>query len=130
MIPGEVLTKAGEAVANGTVTWKVTLGGGTVSSETSTTDATGTAAVLWTLGDSAGFNTLSATAFDASTAYIAEGTAGAPSALVRVSADSMRVVAGASLPISVRVTDHLGNGAGGASVQWSTTGGALTIATT
>jgi hypothetical protein len=124
------LTKEGAGVPSATVTWKSTLGGGTVSSETSTTDADGNATILWTLGDTAGFNTLSITAFDAATLYHAEGTPDVPSNLVRVSADSSTVVAGASLPISVRVTDRLGNGAGGATIEWSATGGQITFTTT
>jgi hypothetical protein len=124
------LTKAGAAVPSATVTWKATLGSGKVSSETSTTDANGNASVLWTIGDTAGFNTLSITAFDASTVYHATGTAGAPSTLVRVSADSSTVVAGASLPISVRATDPLGNGSGGATIQWSASSGKITFAAT
>src|ERR1700759_2262126 len=55
------LSKAGVAVPNGSVTWKATLGSGKVTSETSTTDANGNASILWTLGDTAGFNTLSIT---------------------------------------------------------------------
>jgi len=124
------LSKAGAAVPNGTVTWKATLGSGKVTSETSTTDANGNASILWTLGDTAGFNTLSITSFDASTVYHAVGTPDEPSNLVRVSADSSLVITGASLPLSVRATDRLGNGSGGADVIWTATGGQITVTTT
>ena len=91
------LSKAGVAVPNGTVTWKATLGSGKVTSETSTTDANGNASILWTLGDTAGFNTLSISSFDATAAYHGIGTADEPSNLIRVSSDSSTVVSGASL---------------------------------
>jgi hypothetical protein len=124
------LTKAGLAVPNGTVTWKSTLGSGKVSSETSTTDADGVASVLWTLGDTAGFNTLSITSFDASTQYHAVSTADAPSTLERITSDTVKVVAGASLPLSVRATDRLGNGSGGVTIEWTTSSGSITLTST
>ena len=124
------LTKAGAPVPNGTVTWKATLGGGKLSAETSTTDANGVAAVTWTIGDTAGFNTVSAASFDASVLYHAVGTADVASNLVRVTADTSKVVAGASLPLSVRATDRLGNGSSGATIQWTATGGNITLSST
>ena len=85
------LSKAGVAVPNGTVTWKATLGSGKVTSDSSITDANGNASILWTLGDTAGFNTLSIASFDATAAYHAVGTADEPSNLIRVSSDSSTV---------------------------------------
>jgi hypothetical protein len=124
------LTKAGLAVPSGTVTWKITAGNGKVSSPTSTTDANGNASVIWTLGDTAGLNTLGISSFDATTGYQATGTADAPSNLIRVSADSSLVVSGASLPLAVRATDRLGNGATGANITWAASGGQITFTTT
>ena len=124
------LTKAGVAVPNGTVHWKATLGSGKVSADSNVTDANGVATILWTLGDTAGFNTIAISSFDASVSYHAVGTAGAPSDLIRVSPDSMALVAGASVPLFVRSTDHLGNGTGGVTVNWSTSAGAISLQTT
>jgi len=124
------LTKAGVPVPGGTVVWKSTLGSGKVSADSVVTDANGNASILWTLGDTAGLNTLAISSFDATTAYFGVGTADVPSNLIRVSADSSLVVTGASLPIAVRATDRLGNGAGGADVTWSATGGQFTFTTT
>jgi len=123
------VTKAGAGVANAAVTWTVSAGHGTVSSSTTTTDASGGTFVNWTLGDTAGVNTISATAFDASATIRAIGTAGAPVSLVKVSADSSAVVAGASIPLTARVVDRGGNPVNGASVAWTTTGGVLTAST-
>jgi hypothetical protein len=117
------LTKAGAPVAGGIVTWTSTLGSGKVSSDSTATDANGNATILWTLGDTAGYNTLSIASFDATTVYHAVGLAGEPTNLVRVSEDSTAVVAGAALALSVRAIDRLGNGAGTADIQWSATGG-------
>jgi len=120
------VTKAGAGVANAPVTWTVSTGHGTVSSSTTTTDAGGGTFVNWTLGDTAGVNTISATAFDASATVRAIGTAGAAVSLAKVSTDSSAVVAGASIPLTVRAVDRGGNPVSGASIAWTTTGGALT----
>jgi hypothetical protein len=124
------LSKAGVAVPGGTVTWKATLGSGKVSADSNVTDANGDASILWTVGDTAGLNTLAIASFDATTAYHAKGTPDVPSDLIRISADSSLVVSGAALPIAVRATDRLGNGSGGADVTWSATGGQITLTTT
>ena len=52
----------GNPFAGQPVTWAVTAGAGTVSASTTTTDASGTASVTWTLGPAAGANTVTATA--------------------------------------------------------------------
>lgn len=124
------LTKAGAPVPAGMVHWKVTLGSGKVSVDSSATDANGVAAVQWTLGDTVGFNTLAISAFDASAVYHAVGKSDLPTTLSRVSADSLGIVAGASLPVAVRVTDRFGNGATGVTINWVATAGVLTVANT
>jgi hypothetical protein len=124
------LTKDGAVAAGTMVRWNVVEGSGKTSSDSTATDANGDATVQWTLGDTAGYNTLSATAFNASTAYHATGVAGPPSSLARVTAESSTVVAGASLPLSVRAVDALGNGTGGVDITWSASAGQLTLTTT
>jgi hypothetical protein len=52
----------GNGVTGQTVTFVVTSGGGTVSSETATTGASGLASTIWTMGSTAGEATLTATA--------------------------------------------------------------------
>lgn len=54
------ITQDGAAVSGRTVTWSVTAGGGSVDPASSTTDASGNASTTWTLGPSAGANTVQA----------------------------------------------------------------------
>ena len=124
------LTQAGAVVSGATVRWTISQGSGKVSADSTTTDANGDASVQWTLGDTVGVNTVSATALGAAVAYHATGVAGAAANLVRVSIDSSAVVAGASLPLFVRAVDGLGNGTGGTDITWSATGGLVTFTTT
>jgi adhesin/invasin len=124
------LTKAGSAVSGSTVTWKVTSGHGTLSPSTSTTDANGIATVAWTLGDTTGLQAISAAAEDAAVAFRAVATPGAVAKLTRISADSSTVVAGASLLLTVRVTDIGGNAVPGTSVTWMSSAGTLSSTTT
>jgi hypothetical protein len=51
----------GDVVAGATVTWAVASGDGTLSGVTGTTGSDGTAQVTWTLGPTAGTNTVTAT---------------------------------------------------------------------
>lgn len=120
------VTKAGAAVPNAPVTWTISAGHGSVSSASTTTDANGGTFVSWTVGDTAGVNTISATAFDASATIRAIGTAGAAASILKVSSDSSAVVAGASIPLTVRVVDRGGNAVNNTNVAWTTTGGTLT----
>lgn len=120
-----VLTKEGLPVPNAKVAWKTNTG--TVSSDTTFTNADGVASVSWTIANTAGFNSLAITAFDAATSYTAIGTPGSPTLVTRVTADSSAVIAGAALPIQVRVFDRFGNGAAETAIQWTATGGSLTI---
>lgn len=124
------LTKDGTSLAGAYVHWNVLEGGGKASVDSTVTDANGDASVEWTLGDTSGANTLSATAFTKSLFYHATGLAGPPVDLRSVSADSAEVVAGASLPLFVRVVDALGNGVAGETVTWSASSGQLTFTTT
>jgi plastocyanin len=54
------ITQDGAALSGRTVTWSVTAGGGSVDPTSSTTDASGNASTMWTLGPSAGANTVQA----------------------------------------------------------------------
>jgi hypothetical protein len=119
------VTKSSAPAANTPVAWTITNGSGSVSADTTTTDALGAATVTWTLGDTAGVNALMAKAGDGSATIRAVGTAGAAATLSKHSIDSVTVVAGASLPLTVKVADRFGNGIPGATVAWSTTAGTL-----
>jgi Big-like domain-containing protein len=57
-----VVDQNGQPFPNGTVTWKVTGGGGTVADTVSTSDAQGHASMTYTAGPTAGTATIAATA--------------------------------------------------------------------
>lgn len=124
------LTQNGSPVPGLIVNWTVASGHGAVSSATSVTSSSGIAAVNWTLGDTTGINTLTAASSGASLTFVATGLAGAASQMLKVTADSSVVVAGAALPITARVVDRTGNGVPGAVVTWTSSGGSLSATTT
>ena len=121
----------GQPASGVTITWTVSAGGGTVSAPTSVTNASGVAATTWTLGDTIRVVTLTGGIVGVASANLqVTTTAGPPVAAVKVSADSVAIVAGANTLLTVRVTDKTGNSVSGATVGWSASGGALTAATT
>ena len=121
----------GASVAGVTVTFSVTAGGGTVEGGTATTNTNGIAAVTkWTLGTTAGANTLTAQSGGLTpVTFTATGLPGAASALVKSSADPQNVVAGATVAVapSVAVKDANGNGIAGVAVTFAVTAGAGTV---
>lgn len=124
------VTQSGAAVPSASVSWTVTAGHGSVAAATSTTDAGGLAQIQWTLGDTAGTNSLTAAIAGAQVEISATGIGGAASSMTKVSPDSQTVVAGATLTLTARVVDRFGNAVGGSSVGWSSSGGVLSSATT
>jgi adhesin/invasin len=129
----QVTDAAGNGIGNVVVTWTVLTGGGSVSSATSTTDASGNASVNWTLGPTAGENTLEASiATGASTTITATGVAAAASGLTSVSGNNQTILIGAtSAPLVVHVADANGNPVANATVTWTVSaGGALSASST
>ncbi len=111
------------------VTFTVLSGGGSVSGATATTDSEGIAAVgSWTLGTTAGANTLEASAEGLqSVVFSATGTAGAAASLNIYSGDG-QTGAGATalpLPLVVIVADQHDNPVGDVDVDWSTSFGTV-----
>lgn len=106
-----VADKYGNAVPAATVSWSVTLGGGTVSAATTVTDVTGVARVSWTLGTAVGSNALSATVGSLpALAFAAQSGAGAATALQLVRGGGQTGQVGRDLqPVVVRATDRHGN---------------------
>jgi hypothetical protein len=131
-LPSEVrVSLNGQPAAGVTITWTVSTGGGTANPTTSVSNSTGVAATVWTLGDTARAATLTGGIPSVSSAnLVVTATAGPATAIVRASADSVAVVAGSSTLLTVKATDKSGNVVQGVSVAWTTTGGALTTATT
>lgn len=75
------VSRDGSGVQGTSVAWSVTAGGGSVNPTTSTTDADGLASTTWTLGPSAGANTVQAAVSGATgspVSFSATGTAGPP----------------------------------------------------
>lgn len=124
------VTQSGTPVAGATVTWAVTGGGGSVPAASSVTDATGVASVVWTVGDTVGTNTLSATASGAVIVVTATSLVGPVSSLEKISPDSQVVVSGGLVALNARAVDRFGNGVPNVAVSWTTTDGSLSAATT
>ena len=124
------VTNAGQPAANAAVVWSIVGGGGKVTPATSTTDASGAASTLWTIGDTVRLNTLSAGVTGSTATLQVRSTAGAPTTFSRASADSSSVVAGSSLLLAVRAVDRFGNPVSDVVVTWTATGGTLSLANT
>lgn len=120
-----VVTRAGLGVSGISVAWTVSTGHGVLSSSASTTDSLGFAAVSWTVGDTAGLNSLTAAISGASVTLRAAGVAGSAATLMRVSDDSLWVVGGALTLLTARTLDRYGNVVGGARVTWTASDGLL-----
>lgn len=123
-----VVALKGVPVSNTPVSWTITSGHGTVSKDTTLTDANGLASVTWVLGDTAGINSVAAGIPGASVTLSKFTIAGPPVSLRKLTQDSSSVVAGATFPLTARVVDKTGNPAKGATITWTTTGGDLSTA--
>src|SRR5262245_13405471 len=110
-------------VAGVSVTFAVTAGGGTVSPATSvTTDASGVAAAAsWTLGNTAGSNTLTATAdglVGSPVSFTATGNTGAGTQVALQAGDGQIAIVSTAVPIApaVIVRDQFNNPVAGVAV--------------
>lgn len=119
------VTLGGQPVLGVPVSWRPTTGSGVVSDTVSGTDSSGVASTTWTINDTVKVNSLEAIVGTSTATLVANGIAGQASALVKESADSVAVIAGASTLLSVRVTDRVGNPVSGVTVAWTATGGSL-----
>ena len=138
-----VLDQNGSAIAGGAVvTFSVIAGGGTLSVETATADASGQAATRLTLGSDPGPNTIevtvagfepvtfTATAIEQEITVVDQAM---PQTLTKVSGDSQEGPASTQLaaPFVVSVLDQAGSPLAGATVTFSVTaGGGLLSSTT
>jgi adhesin/invasin len=116
----------GNGIGGRAVTWLVTPGSGTATPFNSTTDPQGFAHTRWTLGTSAGTNTLNAvySGLDP-VVFTAKASADVPSKLTLVSGDNQSGVVGQALanPLAVKVTDANNNPVENVSVDWTPNGG-------
>jgi hypothetical protein len=116
----------GRGVPGATVTFAVASGGGSVSAASAVTDASGEATVGWTLGTTAGANTLTATVSSiAPVTFTATGVAGPATTIAKESTDGLELHIGsaASPRPAVRLKDAHGNDVSGAAVTFAVTGG-------
>jgi len=123
-------------VAGVMVHFTVTGGGGSVTPDSVATNSLGKAALTsWTLGSTAGANTLDASATGLTTVtFTATGIAGAPANMVKSAGDGQSAPAGSAVPIApaVTITDANNNPVSGVSVTFAVAsgGGSVTGATT
>ncbi|HVJ65338.1 MAG TPA: LamG-like jellyroll fold domain-containing protein [Bdellovibrionota bacterium] len=132
-----VVKDANNNVKSGvTVSWAVTAGGGSLSSCTTTTSASGLVQCSLTTGTTAGTNTVTASVAGIATpaTFTATGTVGAASSIAVSSGDSQSATAGAALtnPLIAVVKDANNNVKSGVTVSWAVTagGGSLSSCTT
>jgi adhesin/invasin len=120
-----VFDQAGRPLAGALVNWTVFGIGGSVPQASSITDLNGDASIIWTLGNTAGADTLRASLLNGASALItATGTNGAFAALAMVSGDAQTVIAGATTaPFVVKAVDANGNAVAGQTITWVFTGG-------
>ncbi len=125
-----VTDQYGNPVPGVTVTWTIASGGGSVSTQASTTNATGHAVVEWTLGPGAGQGSVTATVVGLpSQSFSAFAAAGTP-AHVRIAdgnGQRARVATGLPAPLSALVVDANENPVAGVAVSWSVVTGNGTI---
>ncbi len=133
--PAVLITDAfGNPVAGVSVTFAVATGGGSLTGGAQTTNASGIATVgSWTLGASAGANTLTATSTGLTGSpitFTATGNPGNASKIALVAGSGQSGTVGSTLgtALSVLVTDNLDNPVAGVTVGWATASGSLTPA--
>jgi hypothetical protein len=118
----QVVDEASNPVVGAAVTWVVTAGGGTIDPATGPTDANGQASTTWTLGSTAGANTVQAIVSGVGQAqFTATAAAGTPSVIRIVSGNGQSGAAGTALDaqLVVQVLDDADNPVTGATVNWS-----------
>jgi hypothetical protein len=123
----KVTDAAGNPLGGVTVTWTRTGGTGSAASGTSTTNTNGLASVKYTLGNTAGTETVTASVSGVASpaTFTAQATNGKPAAIAIVSGNAQTdtILRTVDNPLVVKVTDAFGNAVGGATVTWTRTGG-------
>lgn len=119
----------GNPVAGTAVLWSVVRGGGTVSPQTTTTDAAGVARTAWTLGGAVDSTqvVLAAAGVSLTAQFFARPAFPMGAGMDKVSGDNQIAPAGTALPqpLVVRVRTLLGVPLAGVVVHWSSTAGTL-----
>lgn len=126
VVPGVRVTDAyANPVAGVQVSFAVATGGGSITGATAITNASGVAAVgSWTLGTTAGLNTLTAsTPGVAPATFSATGIAGAAAGLAIFGGNGGTAQVGTTRELAVRAADIHGNGVEGLAVTWGVSAG-------
>jgi hypothetical protein len=122
---------AGNGISNVGVTVTVASGGGTLTGAPTKSSAGGTSVGTWTLGNTAGVNTLRIAVDGLSTPLIisATGTPDVPTQLTVSSGNNQTALAGATLanPVMFKVGDKFNNGIPGAVVSFAVIAGGGTL---
>lgn len=108
----------GQPIAGATVSWSVTSGGGSVSSSSTTTGSDGTASVTWTLGPTAGAQSVQASSGSATATFQATAEAGPPASVTVTPSTATLTAVGATQQLSASVADANGNAIANPSVDW------------
>ena len=127
-----VTDQNGNPFSGATVTWSVVGAGGSVDAATSTTNSTGDATVHWTLGATAGTDSLTASIANGQSVTITATATAASSGntFTKVSGDSQSVKVGTvTQPLVVKLMSSGGTAVSGATVTWSVAGGGTLSAT-
>ena len=117
-----VTNAAGTGLSGVSVTFAVTVGNGSVAGSPAATNANGIAAVTdWTLGTTAGNNTMTATVGSIVTTFNATGTAGAATTMTISAGEGQSAPIGMAVGIdpAVLVTDQFANPVSGVSVTFT-----------
>jgi hypothetical protein len=120
----------GNSLGNIAVTVVVSGGGGSLVGAPTRTSAGATPVGTWTLGTTAGANTLTVTISGlAPLSITATGTAGVPTRIVASGGNAQTALAGATeaLPLEATVQDQYGNGVPGVPVTFQVTAGGGSI---
>ncbi|MEP6495120.1 MAG: Ig-like domain-containing protein [bacterium] len=127
-----VVDQDGNAFSGATIAWTVLSNGGTVPAATSTTNATGDATAVWTLGNAPGADSLRADLGNGSSVIItATATVGSLTSLTKVSGDAQTVAGGSvAQPFVVKAVDGGGNALANIAVAWVATGAGTLSAST
>lgn len=99
-----ILDDAGTAFSGATVAWSVISGGGSLSATESTTGADGTASTMWTLGQTAGVQTVRATSGSLAIDFTATAEAGPFMPTADVAISGTLDVTSFTIPAGVTVT--------------------------
>jgi len=105
----EVRDQGGQPIAGVEVTWSIASGGGALSSVSSTTGADGRATVTWTLGGTAGVQSVEATAGSASVTFTATATPGDADDVSVTPGNTTITAFDATQQLTVTVEDAQGN---------------------